>query len=336
MVLEESKEKYVARMLSFVDIDKAKETWSDFYKSNAAKIRQECKRNINFWIDFMELDDADLTDLDILSEDVNFYKFVLGGDDGSSMRILNDEVFDKVHKKTHGDIPDHIQYEIEGDTASGKSTCMLAINYTNFNNYDANLIFYMKQDLLNFIKEHKEIVKDNMVTLDEDVKSHGIGSQRTEEDLGQIIESCRKAKVSFSRCRAVAKHENQTVYYRFFVFCKNVKRRISCASVYRKDRCIGFIVIRIPYTEDFFRLEYDYNARKDIFIENTLSQENKDQINIEKCAKDVITDLNKLNLPKISKKEIKLYTYKRFNHLTTMEQDLIVTEAYIILQTGNI
>jgi len=330
LVLKETKEEYVKRMKNLVDEEMINETWEQF----KVKFKKEHKMLPDFWINFMELDDADFTDLKLYSADANFYERVYGGDRGNKLVILNKQVFGKLRKQLSGKLPDHIQTETEGCTGIGKSTFALAMNVLLFPKFNSKLIHYMKQDALDFIKDNPELVRKNCLMLDEDVEEHGIGTRRTESDLGQIIESCRKAEVSFARCRAVAKHKNQTVRYVFLVFAKNVSRRLTCAAVYRMDMCIGFVILRIPYTTQFFELEYEYNIKKDAFIDSTLNQENTSKINVEKCAEKLLNDPKIKLLQKIGKKELKLFVYKHYNNLTTLEQELIVTEAWLQIQGG--
>jgi len=326
----ETRDQYVTRMLKLVNVPKVKESWVDFKK----KFYKENGEVPEYWCDFMELDDADLTDLEIwASVDKNFHQRIL-----TKPNIINKEVYDKIDRKTHGVIPDHMQIEVEGDTGSGKSTLMLAFCLENWPDFCSDDIFYLQRTMLDDIADNPEKSKFTIKVLDEDVKTYGVGSVRSENDLNQMIESCRKAGLSFCRCRAVAKHQNQTIYYRLLVFAKNVSRRITCAAVFRSNICIGFIQVRIPSTKNFFELEYDYNIKKDEFIEKTLRQDNKETINLDKMSEELLKHPQVINSPKFEKKVLKTIAYKLFNNLTNEERDFVVTNAWLLYhdKTGEV
>jgi len=320
-----SKEDYVNYSLSKIDYDAIKENWKDF----SDKYKRDTGKYPEYWTNFMELDDADLTDLEILSSiDSNFEDKVF-----RNITIINDEVSEKIYKKTSEDNSDHIQLDIEGGTGVGKSTLMLSFSLHFFPDFSVDDIFYMKKNLLDYVAENSEQSKRSMKVLDEDVKSKGIGSGRTDDDLSQLFESCRKAGLSYCGCHAVAKHENQTVYYRFLVFAKNTRRRITCCAVYRMNVCIGFIQWRIQYTKEFFELEWEYNQKKDKFITSTMRNKNMETLDIKKCALQVLEDeelkiIKKMG--KLNKKNIKLKVYELFNNFTVSEQDLIIEKVNII------
>lgn len=320
-----SKEEYVAFQLSMVDIEKATEEWADF----SYNYKKKYNKNPDFWIDFFELDSADISDLQIYAcSDKNFLEFVV-----DNPNIINDEVFNKVEKKISGKMPDHCQLDIDGITGIGKSTLMRAIAMKFFPTFVVEDVFFMKKDLLEYVATHHEHSYKSVKILDEDVKSTGIGSVRVEEDLTQLFESCRKAQLSYIGCHAITKHENQTVYYRFFVFARNMERRLTCASVYRNNTCIGFIYVRIPYSRKFFELEYDYEKKKDAFILSTMKNENKETLDVTGCAKKVLANPEiqaMIRLGKCNKKIIKMKVYELFNNYTMQEQDIITSKVYII------
>jgi len=321
-----NKEEYTNYMISLVDEELVKETWEEFKD----KFKKQTGKNPHFWSDFMELDKADISDLQILaSVDKNFNTFVL--DDPT---ILNEEVSEKILKKTTSKIQDHVQVEIEGFTGSGKSTFMRAIGLEFFDNFSHNDIFFMKRFLMDYVASNPEYAYRSCKVLDEDVESRGMGSIRLEEDLSQLFESCRKAQLSFIGCHAVRKHESQTTYYRFFVFAKNTDRRLTCASVYRMNVCIGFLLWRIPYSRRFFELEFDYEKKKDEFILSTLKNENKETIDLNKCSRQILDDvevqaLKKVN--KLNKKVLRTKVYEKFNNYTLGEQDLILSKTYMLM-----
>ena len=321
-----SKEEYVKYMISLVEENYVKETWEQFKITYKKKYDQ----NPEFWRDFMELDNADFSDLQILASlDKNFEMFVV-----NDPTILNEEVSDKIRKKTTGKIPDHVQIEIDGVTGSGKSTFMRTIGIDFFNNFNVNDIFFLKKNLLDYVSSNPEVSYKSCKVLDEDVISRGVGSVRVEEDLSQLFESCRKAELSFIGCHAIKKHDNQTTFYRFFVFAKNTRRRLTCASVFRMNVCIGFLLWRIPYSEKFFELEYEYEKKKDAFIDATMKNENIETLDITKCAEKVLNSPEILVLRKfgkVNKKILKLKVYELFNNYTIGEQDLILTKANIII-----
>lgn len=321
-----TKSEYCDYMISLINTELVKETWDEF----KTKFKQQTGKNPEFWTEFMELDNADLSDLQILaSVDKNFDTFVV-----SDPTILNDEVTKKIRKKVSGKIPDHIQIDIEGDTNSGKSTIMRTFMLDFFDNPSVDDIFYMKKDLLEYVAEHTEHAYKSVKCLDEDVVSRGTGSVRVEEDLTQLFESCRKAQLSYIGCHAIRKHENQTTYYRFICFAKNTERRLTACAVYRKNVCIGFILVRIPYSRKFFELEYDYEKKKDAFIQATMKNENIETIDIKKCALKVLEDkemqiLRKMN--KLNKKSLKTKVYEMYNNYTIGEQEMIISKAFMIM-----
>jgi hypothetical protein len=321
-----TKDEYVNYKIGLIDQNLASEEYEDF----CIKYKKEYKKNPDFWVDFMELDQSDLSDLQVFAcGDKNFLEFVI-----DNPNIINDEVFNKIEKKiSNKKSEDHIQIDIETYTGGGKSTLMRAIGLKFFPNFCIDDIFYMKKDLLDYVATHHEHSYKSVKVLDEDVKSSGIGSVRSEQDLSQLFESCRKAQLSYIGCHAIVKHENQTVFYRFFIFAKNMDRRLTCASVYRNNTCIGFIYVRIPYSRKFFELEYDYEKKKDAFILSTMKNENKETLDVTGCAKKVLANPEiqaMIRLGKCNKKIIKMKVYELFNNYTMQEQDIITSKVYII------
>jgi hypothetical protein len=207
---------------------------------------------------------------------------------------------------------------------------MLALCLENWEDFCVDDIHFLKRDLLNYVSDNSDKVRKSVACLDEDVKSRGIGASRSDGDLEQLFESCRKAGLSYCGCHAIRKHENQTVFYRFLVFAKNVSRRLTCACVYRKDICIGFIQVRIPYTEKFFELEYDYNLKKDDFITKTMKQENKEIIDVDKYANELLKSPLLQTSEKVTKKLFKLIAYGLINNLTKDEQEIIILKSWIL------
>lgn len=327
-----SKDEYVKYMINLVDENKIKETWEEFRKKFEI---ENPKIKCDFWIDFMELDDADLNDLDILgSLDKQVLEFVI-----NNPRIINKEVMTKIDRKVNAKIPDHIQIDIEGYTGVGKSTFMRALCSHFFPSFNIDCVFYLKKDLLEKVTAIEDIDDKKVVVLDEDVLSKGMGSVRVEDDLTQLFESCRKARLSYIGCHAIAKHENQTTFYRFFVFANNKERRISTAIVYRMNVCIGFLVMRIPYTQKFFEMEYEYEQKKNEFIKKTLKNENVETIDVTGCANKVLNDVEMQMLKSrnlLNKKSLKAKVYELYNSYTIGEQDMIVTKAFnLYLMAGN-
>jgi hypothetical protein len=117
------------------------------------------------------------------------------------------------------------------------------------------------------------------------------------------------------------------------VFAKNMDRRLTCASVYRNNVCIGFIYVRIPFSKKFFELEYDYEKKKDAFILATLKNENKETLDIKGCANKILNDPEIIALSKIgqcNKKTIKMKVYELFNNYTGEEQSIICSKVFIL------
>jgi hypothetical protein len=67
-----------------------------------------------------------------------------------------------------------------------------------------------------------------------------------------------------------------------------------------------------------------------------MKQENKEIIDIDKCARDLLASNTIQTCQKVNNKVLKLMAYKMFNNLTGEERELIITQAWIFYNENKI
>jgi len=243
---------------------------------------------------------------------------------------LTKSFWEKIYKKYHATIQDHIVIFMYGTQGLGKSSVGIEILENN-GIYTTDNIGFSNDEILDIAKSKK--VK-TIIMRDESIDLFGVGSKRLEATVGNTIETCRKAGLSFIFLKPVFE-KIAGVHLVLEVLQRNMERRITHCALRDTETnyCIGFVLFDIKPTNDESTPELakhkqfweEYNKKKDIFIEN-ITQQSIGATDITGRAKAVLKLLHEQDPDEriyIKKQERLLFIKEQFPNFTIKELELI-------------
>lgn len=208
----------------------------------------------------------------------------------------------KIPKK--GEIRPQRNLVIEGfstaKTGTGKSTLFVgeawSVMSVNYPNYDAekfvqNHVHFTVADFKQGVKEFKDL-KASIHMIDETRKAEalGIGSTAMLSKVSDVISVCRIKGLSAFRIMS-SEHRYRTInpHYRIDVNKINFEEEANLSLIQDNDlKYRGHIITRRPKIKELWKA---YDAKKDEFVEETLSDEHDERFGIyQKMAQELAND----------------------------------------------
>lgn len=134
----------------------------------------------------------------------------------------------------------------------------------------------------------KELKKNTVVILDEQILSLGVGSVRESLELRNLEEITRKNKLSFIFISPTPR-QHLTAHYNMEVFNSDRKAKINWLAISENDKYIGYVKLKVNPKHPLW-IEYDKpDGVKNKFIEKYLERKVA-RLDYEKMSKGIVSD----------------------------------------------
>jgi len=240
------------------------------------------------------------------------------------------DFWDKIKGKYKEGVQDHVVIFIYGQQGLGKSSVAIEI-LEEMNIFSVDNIGFSNDEVMEIVKSKKA---STIVMRDESIDIFGVGSRRMEATIGNTIETCRKAGLSFLFLRPTYERIAGCHFVLEVIQRNNIRRITHCAlRDIETNYCIGFVLFNIKKTESEETTELikhkelwaSYIAKKDTFIERITKQE-AGGVDITSKAIYCLKRLKEIDPEgKIYIKKIERYLFikEQYPNFTSKELDLI-------------
>jgi len=227
-------------------------------------------------------------------------------------------------------VEDHVVIFIYGQQGLGKSSVAIEI-LEELGIFTVDNIGFSNDEVMEAVRLKKA---STVIMRDESIDVFGVGSRRMEATIGNTIETCRKAGLSFLFLRPTYEHIDG-VHFVLEVLQRNNARRITHCALrdLETNYCIGFVLFNIKETNNtetpelikHKKLWDEYIEKKNIFIDKIREQQ-AGGVNIGDKAEYCLQKLKECD-PEgkiyIKMGERFLFIKEQFPNYTTKELELI-------------
>lgn len=205
---------------------------------------------------------------------------------------------------------------VYGETGSGKSNSIMAIGKRFFPHFSHKNVFFYDQEI---IEKAHEFPRGTLIIRDENPARaiYGVGSQRIPEQVGVMIETCRKHGLNIALVEPSFTENPVTKFY-LETFDMDPVQRISRLGVRDPNTkmFIGGIFVKAMDEDDPDWIEY--GKKKDAFIEDIKrGRMSASKLNYDQIVSDIIATMDPGLY--LNKAERKAHLVQRFPTWTTGE-----------------